>query len=198
MKTLPDHSDCSFRRSRWRGVSRRLLRQFAREFQGYIEGEYVYVASPLGGALTNLAVARGDSVKNGQLLFELERGSEAAALEQAEKNLAQAQAQLDDLTKGKRPTEIASLAAQLDQREGQFETGRRRIGAARKTRRRRRDFQRGTGSGARATRRRPGAGGPTDGGFGNGQTRRARRCHSRRAGGGRRATGRARQGAMVV
>ena len=61
-------------------------------FQGYIEGEYVYVASPLGGALTNLAVARGDSVKSGQLLFELERQSEAAALEQAEKNLAQARA----------------------------------------------------------------------------------------------------------
>ena len=32
-------------------------------FQGYIEGEYVYVASPLGGALTQLGVARGDAVK---------------------------------------------------------------------------------------------------------------------------------------
>jgi HlyD family secretion protein len=63
-------------------------------FQGYIEGEYVYVASPLGGALTNLAVARGDAVKAGQLLFELERGSEAAAVQQAEKNLAQAKASL--------------------------------------------------------------------------------------------------------
>jgi HlyD family secretion protein len=82
-------------------------------FQGYIEGEYVYVASPLGGALTNLAVARGDGVKAGQLLFELERGSEAAAVQQAEKNLAQAQSQLDDLNKGRRPTEIASLEAQL-------------------------------------------------------------------------------------
>src|ERR1019366_4940088 len=64
-------------------------------FQGYIEGEYVYVAAPLGGALTNLAVARGDSVKAGQLLFELERNSEAAALDQAQKNLAQAKANLD-------------------------------------------------------------------------------------------------------
>jgi HlyD family secretion protein len=82
--------------------------------QGYIEGEYVYVASPLGGALTNLAVARGDSVKAGQRLFELERQSEAAALAQSEKNLAQAQAQLADLQKGQRPTEIASLEAQLD------------------------------------------------------------------------------------
>ena len=83
-------------------------------FQGYIEGEYVHVAPPLGGALTNLAIARGDSVTNGQLLFELERGSEADAVRQAEKNLAQAQSQLDDLNKGKRPTEIASLAAQLE------------------------------------------------------------------------------------
>jgi HlyD family secretion protein len=64
------------------------------EVQGYIEGEYVYIASPLGGALTKLAVARGDSVKIGQPLFELERQSEAAALDQAEKNLAAANASL--------------------------------------------------------------------------------------------------------
>src|SRR5450432_4238322 len=65
------------------------------EFQGYIEGEYVYVASPLGGALTNLSVARGDQVKTGQLLFELERNSEATAVQQAEKNLTQAKANLE-------------------------------------------------------------------------------------------------------
>lgn len=81
--------------------------------QGYIEGEYVYIAAPLGGALTNLAVARGDTVKAGQLLFELERGSEAATLAQAEKNLAQSQSQLADLLKGRRPTEIEALDAQL-------------------------------------------------------------------------------------
>ena len=84
------------------------------QFQGYIEGEYVYVASPLGGALTNLAVARGDTVKAGQLLFELERQSEAAAMAEARRNQAQTQAQLADMNKGKRPTEIDSLAAQLD------------------------------------------------------------------------------------
>jgi HlyD family secretion protein len=84
------------------------------EFQGYVEGEYVYLAAPLGGALTNLAVARGDSVHAGQMLFELERQSEAAALAQAEQNLSQAKAQLDDLMKGRRPTEIESLVAQLE------------------------------------------------------------------------------------
>ena len=83
-------------------------------FHGYIEGEYVYVAAPLAGALANLDVARGDAVKAGQLLYELERESESAALAQAEKNIAQSQSQLDDLTKGRRPTEIASLEAQLE------------------------------------------------------------------------------------
>jgi len=89
-------------------------RQPANEFQGYIEGEYVYVASPIGGTLTNLAVARGDTVQTGQLLFGLERESEAAAVREAEANLSQAKAQLTDLTKGRRPSEIASLAEQLD------------------------------------------------------------------------------------
>lgn len=84
------------------------------QFQGYIEGEYVYVSSPIGGTLTNLAVARGDMVQTGQLLFALERESEAAAVHEAEHNLSQAQAQLADLTKGKRPTEITSMEAQLD------------------------------------------------------------------------------------
>ena len=99
-------------------------------FQGYIEGEYVYVASPLGGSLTNLAVARGETVKAGQLLFELERQSEAAALAQEEKNLKQAQAQLEDMNKGKRPTEIASLEAQLERAQADL-----RLSAAELTRR---------------------------------------------------------------
>jgi len=83
------------------------------EFQGYIEGEYVYIAPPVGGALTNLAVARGDQVKAGQLLFALERESEAAAVREAQHNVSQAQAQLEDLNKGKRPSEIDSMTAQL-------------------------------------------------------------------------------------
>ena len=63
-------------------------------FQGYIEGEYVYVASPLGGTLQNLAVARGHQVEAGQRLFQLERRSEADAARQASNNLAQAKANL--------------------------------------------------------------------------------------------------------
>jgi len=106
------------------------------QFQGYVEGEYVYVAAPLGGALARLAVARGDEVKSGQVLFALERESEASAVRQAEKNLAQSQSQLDDLITGKRPTEIASLEAQLQQAQANLKlagdqlTRRERLGDA--------------------------------------------------------------------
>lgn len=83
-------------------------------FQGYIEGEFVYVASPVGGALTNLAVARGAEVKSGQLLFELEHEAESAAVREAAQRLSQAKARLENLKKGRRPSEIASLEAQLE------------------------------------------------------------------------------------
>jgi len=89
-------------------------RQNDGQFQGYIEGEYVYISSPVGGTLTNLAVARGDMVQTGQLLFALERESEAASVREAEHNLSQARAQYEDLTKGQRPTEITSMEAQLE------------------------------------------------------------------------------------
>jgi HlyD family secretion protein len=66
----------------------------ANVFQGYIEGEYVYVASPLGGALTNLAVARGDEVKSGQLLLTLERQSEASRRRRSAKKPGASKGQL--------------------------------------------------------------------------------------------------------
>lgn len=84
---------------------------------GYLEGEFVYVAAPLGGALTNLAVRRGVEVKAGQLLFALEATPEAASLREAEQRLAQAQARLENLTKGRRPSELAGLTSQLERAE---------------------------------------------------------------------------------
>ncbi|HEX7652153.1 MAG TPA: efflux RND transporter periplasmic adaptor subunit [Verrucomicrobiae bacterium] len=69
-------------------------------FQGYVEGEYVYVGAPLSGSLLNLQVSRGQLVTNQQPLFELERAAEASALDQAAKNRDQAQssAQLSQIT----------------------------------------------------------------------------------------------------
>jgi HlyD family secretion protein len=84
-------------------------------FQGYVEGEYVYVAAPLAGALDTLSVRRGMQVAEGDPLFALDRTAEQAARDEAERRLVQARATLEDARKGKRPTEIEALKAQLKQ-----------------------------------------------------------------------------------
>lgn len=84
-------------------------------WQGYFEGEFVYVGSPLGGRLDELAVSRGERVDAGARLFTLERQAEVAASQEARQRLSQAEARLADLRKGQRPTEIAALEARLEQ-----------------------------------------------------------------------------------
>ena len=83
--------------------------------QGYVEGEYVYVASPFAGQLEALSVQRGAQTKFGDRLFALECGLETAAREEAERKLVQGRANLEDAKKGKRPPELESAEAQLKQ-----------------------------------------------------------------------------------
>nr|WP_244933750.1 HlyD family efflux transporter periplasmic adaptor subunit [Pandoraea apista] len=84
-------------------------------WQGYVEGEFVYVASSQAGTLQTLSVTRGQQVKAGDALFALESTFELAAQAHARETLASAEAQLRDLDTGKRPDEIAVSAAQLRQ-----------------------------------------------------------------------------------
>src|SRR5262249_14883302 len=60
--------------------------------QGYVEGEFVYVSSPLGGTLQKLSVSRGDQVQAGQPLFALDETMEKAARDQAQAALTMAEA----------------------------------------------------------------------------------------------------------
>src|SRR6266571_2198454 len=84
---LAEHfAACSFsRRNRFLQLGLRLLASLALlalpggcrraesdRLQGYVEGEYVYVASPLAGALQKLNVQRGDRVPAGDPLFALD------------------------------------------------------------------------------------------------------------------------------
>jgi HlyD family secretion protein len=62
-------------------------------FQGYVEGEFVYVASPLAGQLESLQVRRGDQVKAGGPLFALDETAEKAALDQARAALVLSEAE---------------------------------------------------------------------------------------------------------
>ena len=63
-------------------------------FQGYVEGEFVYVASPLAGQLETLSVQRGQQVTTGQPLFALDETAEEAAREQVEAALVLSEAEL--------------------------------------------------------------------------------------------------------
>ncbi|THB67246.1 MAG: HlyD family efflux transporter periplasmic adaptor subunit [Desulfovibrio sp.] len=83
--------------------------------QGWVEGDYVYIAAPLAGRLQELAVDKGQTIEENVLLFQLERSREQAAVNEAEQRLAQARARLDDLAKGGRPSELAAIEARLEQ-----------------------------------------------------------------------------------
>jgi len=83
--------------------------------QGYVEGEFVYISSPLAGKVAKLTVQRGAQVQKGDVLFELENTVEKATRDEAMHRIQQAKATLEDAKKGKRPTEIESLQAQLRQ-----------------------------------------------------------------------------------
>ncbi|MGH8807577.1 MAG: HlyD family secretion protein [Noviherbaspirillum sp.] len=84
-------------------------------FPGYAEAEYVRLAAPVGGTLQKLHVQRGDRVAQNAPAFVLEQDSERAAREQAASRVQQAQAQLANVQKGRRPEEVAAFRAQLAQ-----------------------------------------------------------------------------------
>jgi HlyD family secretion protein len=90
-------------------------RQDLNRVQGYAEGEFVYIASPQAGQLQSLYVRRGKQVKAGDPLFALDKMPEEAARDEARRQLTQARSTLEDMKKGRRPTEIESIEAQLSQ-----------------------------------------------------------------------------------
>ena len=84
-------------------------------FQGYAEADFIDVATSEPGQLESLGAAKGDAIAVGAPLFALEAAREAAALRQAQEQLAAARAQLQDLRQGKRPPEVDVVRAQLEQ-----------------------------------------------------------------------------------
>lgn len=84
-------------------------------YQGYVEAEYVHVASPVAGALAELRIQRGQQVQAGAPLFSLEQDYERAALSVATHSLRQAADKLANLQKGQRPTELIAIRAKLGQ-----------------------------------------------------------------------------------
>ena len=111
MKRVPLIAGCMFAVAALAGCSQ----HETPAYQGYVEGEFVYLSSSQSGTLTQLAVRRGQALDSGASVFTLESGSEAAALDEAQQQLASARAQLHDIQTGKRPVEVDVTRAQLAQ-----------------------------------------------------------------------------------
>jgi len=83
--------------------------------QGYVEGEFVFVASPLAGTLETLFVQSGALVQSNDVLFQLETDVEVTARELTSRRLEEGRAYLEDAKKGKRQPEIDAIEARLKQ-----------------------------------------------------------------------------------
>ena len=82
-------------------------------YQGYIEGEYIYLASPLAGYLQTLQAARGSRVAEGAAVFSVADEPEQQGLREAEARQTAANENLRNLSEPHRPPEVAAMEAQL-------------------------------------------------------------------------------------
>ncbi|MBX3581863.1 MAG: HlyD family efflux transporter periplasmic adaptor subunit [Rhizobiaceae bacterium] len=94
---------------------------------GYVEGDFVLLAPIEVAQVDSISVRRGDRVAAGATVAEMETDDATIAVEQADAALAQAQAQLANLQKGKRPEEIAVLDAMVRSSEADAEEKRRTL-----------------------------------------------------------------------
>lgn len=95
-------------------------RQEERCYQGYIESENIYLASPYSGQLKQLAIQRGAVVKKGQLLFALDPYPELLNVQQTQFELTQAEQTYQNLVAPKRREEIEAIKAQIEQVQAQI------------------------------------------------------------------------------
>lgn len=82
-------------------------------FNGYLEADYIYLAPLSAGRLTELDAEEGADVVAGQVLARLDDQTQLAALRGAEAAVAEARANLDNLSTGSREAEIAVIRASL-------------------------------------------------------------------------------------
>lgn len=82
-------------------------------WQGYADADFVKVGPTQAGLLVALHVRRGDKVTKGEPLFDQDDANDKAAVEQAQRQLAQARDQLANLKSGGKPTEIAQAEANI-------------------------------------------------------------------------------------
>ena len=79
-------------------------------YQGYVEGEYLYLAAPQAGYLKSLEAARGSRVSAGQAVFAVAADPDAQALVEAEAKAGAAREKVENLKEPRRAPEVAAQA----------------------------------------------------------------------------------------
>lgn len=96
-------------------------------YNGYVEGIYVSLAPREPGRIVAMPLVRGQRVEKGDVVLRMEDDDAAAGLAAARAELARAKAQLADLSRGRRPEEIAVTRAQLGEAEARLVEARRQF-----------------------------------------------------------------------
>jgi len=98
----------------WYGWHRWRLAHAPFQWSGTVETRTISLGSRAGGRVHQVMVKEGDRVQRGDAIVVLEPGDWPSQLQQAEAQLAVAQATLDKLKAGARPEEIAAAKARAD------------------------------------------------------------------------------------
>lgn len=96
-------------------------------FQGYVEGDYTYLASPYGGALVKLHVVRGQKVTKNQLLFELDPNPQMIAAAEANYAFEAEKHTLKDFENPRRFPEILAIKAEIGRVEADIKLAKARL-----------------------------------------------------------------------
>ena len=95
--------------------------------QGYIEGELVYLSSPVGGEIAELKITRGDKITQGQMVAKLVDLPEVSQLHSAKAQATVAESELKDIEKGERSTIIDGIVAQIKQAKAEITLTKQRL-----------------------------------------------------------------------
>lgn len=85
-----------------------------RTLSGYIEGEELYLASPVAGSVASVSVVEGTRVAPGQQLFTIDPATLAAQQQQRKANVATAQTQIVSAEANARQADADIAAARAD------------------------------------------------------------------------------------
>ena len=82
-------------------------------FPGYLEGEFVYSSAPFAGMIKDVYVKRGDEVKEGQIIFVLDKTEKESELGFYNFALATALSIVKDLQKGQQEPYVRAAEAEI-------------------------------------------------------------------------------------